>query len=33
MTALAKIADACETEAAVDRIVAMSQDEIYNLFK
>jgi PTS system mannitol-specific IIC component len=33
MTALAKIADACETAAAVDRIVAMSQDEIYNLFK
>ena len=33
MNALAKIAEACETEEAVDRIVAMSQDEIYNLFK
>jgi PTS system mannitol-specific IIC component len=33
MNALAKIAEACETEEAVDRIVAMSQEEIYNLFK
>ncbi|MBR3202613.1 MAG: PTS mannitol transporter subunit IICBA [Solobacterium sp.] len=33
MTALAKIADACETEEAVERIVAMNQDEVYNLFK
>ncbi len=33
MTALAKIADACETEEAVDRIMKMSQEEVYNLFK
>lgn len=33
MTALAKIAEACETEEAVDRIVKMNEDEIYNLFK
>ncbi|MBR4457026.1 MAG: PTS mannitol transporter subunit IICBA [Solobacterium sp.] len=33
MTALAKIAEACETEEAVDRIVNMSRDEVYNLFK
>ena len=33
MTALAKIADACETEEAVERIVKMNEDEIYNLFK
>ena len=33
MNALAKIADACETEEAVDRIVSMSEDEIYSLFR
>ena len=33
MTALAKIADACETEEAVEHIVKMNEDEIYNLFK
>ena len=30
---LAKIATTCETEEAVEKIIRMSVDEIYNLFK
>ena len=33
MDVLTKIADACDSEEAVDEIVAKSVDEIYDMFK